>query len=205
MSMSVLIRDRTTAMLLQEGPAKTSMGRTLVDVLMDIDCARTKANFSNAKVSALLKILSGQKTSCIDFNANRTLHNNYILAVTAFKVLVRLLLSLSRFLAFSLSPSLTYFSSFFISLQSDCIDTQCAELIASQIIIKIKRLQLFLYFGFFQTFLLSFFCVIMTSLDVDECSTGSHSCNSLATCHNTPGGYTCTCKDCVIVEMCDLN
>ena len=31
-------------------------------------------------------------------------------------------------------------------------------------------------------------------LDVDECSSNSHSCNVNAACNNTRGSYTCACK-----------
>jgi len=30
--------------------------------------------------------------------------------------------------------------------------------------------------------------------DVDECATNSHQCSSLATCHNVPDSYYCTCN-----------
>ena len=30
-------------------------------------------------------------------------------------------------------------------------------------------------------------------LDIDECSTGEHGCDMLATCVNTDGSYTCNC------------
>ena len=33
-----------------------------------------------------------------------------------------------------------------------------------------------------------------TSLDIDECSANSHSCDANAICNNTPGSYNCMCK-----------
>ncbi|XP_020628699.1 angiopoietin-related protein 7-like [Orbicella faveolata] len=33
------------------------------------------------------------------------------------------------------------------------------------------------------------------SLDIDECSTNSHSCDANAICNNTEGGHNCACKD----------
>src|SRR5439155_11768725 len=30
--------------------------------------------------------------------------------------------------------------------------------------------------------------------DIDECQTGAAGCSADATCQNTPGGFTCTCK-----------
>jgi len=30
--------------------------------------------------------------------------------------------------------------------------------------------------------------------DVDECATNIHQCSSLATCHNVPDSYHCTCN-----------
>ena len=32
------------------------------------------------------------------------------------------------------------------------------------------------------------------SLDINECSTNTHNCYANATCTNTAGGFTCTCK-----------
>jgi len=33
------------------------------------------------------------------------------------------------------------------------------------------------------------------NLDIDECITGSHSCDVNANCTNTVGGHNCTCKE----------
>ncbi|KAI8511658.1 complement activation, classical pathway [Branchiostoma belcheri] len=35
---------------------------------------------------------------------------------------------------------------------------------------------------------------VPTCTDNDECADGGHNCNPLATCTNTPGSFTCTCK-----------
>ena len=38
-------------------------------------------------------------------------------------------------------------------------------------------------------------CIIFFTLDVDECTHGSHQCHAEhATCANTMGSYTCACK-----------
>ena len=34
----------------------------------------------------------------------------------------------------------------------------------------------------------------LKTADVNECTRGMDSCHSHATCHNTPGSYTCTCN-----------
>ena len=36
--------------------------------------------------------------------------------------------------------------------------------------------------------------VRFTFLDIDECSTNSHSCDVNAVCSDTRGSYTCACK-----------
>ena len=35
---------------------------------------------------------------------------------------------------------------------------------------------------------------ILVIIDIDECSTNSHSCDVNADCSNTQESYTCTCK-----------
>ena len=34
----------------------------------------------------------------------------------------------------------------------------------------------------------------MKSLDIDECSRGTHNCSQFASCTNTVGSYNCTCE-----------
>ena len=31
--------------------------------------------------------------------------------------------------------------------------------------------------------------------DIDECNSGVQNCSGFALCHNTPGGYNCSCLD----------
>jgi len=31
-------------------------------------------------------------------------------------------------------------------------------------------------------------------VDIDECATNNGGCNTLASCSNTPGSFTCTCN-----------
>ena len=43
-------------------------------------------------------------------------------------------------------------------------------------------------------FLVTFTSLINFIVDVDECSTNSHSCHVNAVCSNIRGSYTCKCK-----------
>ena len=43
-------------------------------------------------------------------------------------------------------------------------------------------------------FLVTFTSLINLIVDVDECSTNSHSCDVNAVCSNIRGSYTCKCK-----------
>ena len=35
---------------------------------------------------------------------------------------------------------------------------------------------------------------LLNSLDIDECSTDTHNCDTNATCTNNVGSFTCTCN-----------